>query len=128
MAAALMLAVLQPAFASDATVNVKFGKGKSSQTISSSIKGYSTVNYMLEVGGGQVMQVLFSPKSGGCHFNVYEPGEVNTAVFNGSAGGNEFGVNPAKAGIYRFQVYQMRASARRNETCTYSINFEVTGG
>ena len=45
----------------------------------------------------------------------------------GSSAGNEFGANPTKAGAYRVQVYQMRATARRDETCTYTISFEVTG-
>jgi hypothetical protein len=48
-------------------------------------------------------------------------------VHIGSSAGNEFGASPTKAGTYRVQVYQMRATARRNETCRYSISFEVTG-
>ncbi len=123
---ALALAIAPTAFAKDATVNVQFAKGKSSKEISSSIKGDDGVNYTLQVGAGQVMQVLFSTSKGSCYFNVYEPG-ANEAVFNGSSAGNEYGANPTKAGAYKIQVYQMRATARRNETCAYSISFEVTG-
>jgi hypothetical protein len=58
--------------------------------------------------------------------NVYEPGKPNEAIFIGSVSGNEFGRNPTKAGVYRIQVYQMRASARRNEKCKYTMTFERT--
>lgn len=116
-----------PALAADPTVAVQFPKGKSSKEISSSIKGDKGVNYTLQVGAGQVMQVLFAVKSGSCYFNVYEPGNADSAVFIGSSEGNEYGESPTLAGTYRFNVYQMRATARRNETCKYTISFEVTG-
>lgn len=126
LSAALALAIAPSALAKDTTVNVQFDKGKHSKEISSSIKGDAGVNYMLQVSAGQVMQVLFSTSQGSCYFNVYEPG-ANEAVFNGSITGNEYGASPTKAGAYKIQVYQMRATARRNETCKYSISFEVTG-
>ncbi len=127
IAAAISLAVAPAALAKDTNVNVQFPRGKSSQTLTSSIKGDAGVNYLLSVKAGQVMQVLFSTSRGSCYFNVYEPGQTSEAVFIGSTSGNEFGASPTKAGTYRIQVYQMRATARRNETCKYEISFEVTG-
>lgn len=125
---AVALAAAPIAAAKSSTVPVHFDKGKHSKEIKSSIKGDDDVNYILGVGDGQVMQILFSTTRGSCYMNVYEPGNSGEAVFNGSVSGNEFGVNPTKAGDYKIQVYQMRATARRGETCKYAISFEVTGG
>lgn len=115
------------ASAADQNVNVTFDRGKQSKTLQSSITGEAGVNYLLGVRQGQAMQVMFTPKKGSCYFNVWEPGKTDMAVHIGSAAGNEFAVNPTTAGTYRVQVYQMRATARRNETCNFSISFEVTG-
>ena len=92
-----------------------------------SITGEAGVDYLLAAKQDQVLHVLFSTTKGTCYFNAWEPGTSDTAVHNGSSAGNEFGASPTKAGTYRFQVYQMRASARRNETCSYAISFELTG-
>jgi len=106
---------------------VSFEPGKSSKEIKSSIKGDAGVDYLLSVKQGQVMQVLFLTRKGSCYFNVFDPGSPDMAVHIGSSAGNEFGASPTKSGTYRIQVYQMRATARRNETCDYTISFEVTG-
>jgi len=124
---ALALAVVPSAFAKDSTINVHLDKGKTSKNISSSIKGDAGTSYLLQVKDGQVMQVLFSTSSGSCYMNVFEPGNTSEAVHIGSSAGNEFGASPTTAGTYKIQVYQMRATARRNETCEYTISFEVTG-
>jgi hypothetical protein len=126
-AVALALAAASPAFAADQAVEVKFDRGKSSKAIQSSITGEAGANYLLGVRQGQTMQVLFTPKKSSCFINVYEPGTTDSAVHIGSSAGNEFGASPTRAGTYRVQVHQMRATARRNETCSYSISFEVTG-
>jgi hypothetical protein len=127
LAIVLALSVAPVAFAKDATVDVHFDASKHSKEFKSSIKGDAGMNYMLQVKAGQVMQVLFSTSSGSCYMNAFEPGNTSEAVHIGSTSGNEFGASPTKAGTYKFQVYQMRATARRNETCKYAISFEVTG-
>jgi hypothetical protein len=126
LALAAALAVAPAALAADKTVQVTFAGGQTSKAIKSTIKGDHGVNYMLTVGAGQVMQVLFAPGNPSCYMNVYEPG-ADSAVHIGSTVGNEFAANPTKAGAYKIQVYLMRNAARRNETCKYSISFEVTG-
>jgi hypothetical protein len=126
-AIALALIAAPAASAKDATVHVHFDKGKHQKEIKASIKDDQGVNYMLQVKEGQTMQVLLSTSSGSCTMNVYEPGNPNEAVHIGSTSGNEFGASPTKAGTYKIQVYQMRATARRNETCKFAISFEVTG-
>jgi hypothetical protein len=127
LAIVLALTAAPAAFAKDTTVDVHFDKGKHAKEFTSSITGDAGVNYMLQVAAGQVMQVLFSTSSGSCYMNVFEPGNTSEAVHIGSTSGNEFGASPTKAGTYKIQVYQMRATARRDETCKYSISLEVTG-
>lgn len=127
IALALAASLAPAAQAADSTVQVAFERGKQSREFRSSITGDAGVNYLLPVLEGQVMQVLFAAQKGSCYFNVFEPGSPDAAVHIGSSAGNEFGASPTKAGTYRIQVYQMRATARRNETCSYSISFEVTG-
>ena len=127
LAIVLALTAAPAALAKDATVDVHFDKGKHAKEFTSSITGDAGANYMLQVQAGQVMQVLFSTSSGSCYMNVFEPGNTSEAVHIGSTSGNEFGASPTQAGAYKFQVYQMRATARRGETCKYSISFEVTG-
>ena len=92
-----------------------------------SIKGDTSIAYMLNARAGQVMSVLFSPGNTSCYMNVSEPG-ADSAVHIGSSAGNEYAANLAASGDYRIQVYLMRNAARRNETCKFSITFEVTGG
>ena len=124
---ALAMASASAAFAGEQTVTVTFDPGKASKQVKSSITGEAGVDYLLAAKQDQVLQVLFSTSKGTCYFNVWEPGTSGTAVHIGSSAGNEFGASPTKAGTYRVQVYQMRASARRSETCSYTISFELTG-
>lgn len=122
----LVSAPLTGAGAADRTETVKFAPGAISKTVSGTIKGYDGVNYRLGASKGQVMQVLFSPSNPSCYFNVLPPGG-SEAVFNGSVSGNEFSTNLKAGGNYTVQVYMMRNAARRNETCKYSITFEISG-
>ncbi len=125
LASALLFAAGEAASAADRTETVRFEAGASAATRSGSIKGYDGIVYRLDAGAGQVMQVLFDPSSRSCYFNVATPdGEGN---FNGSVSGNEYSANLTASGTYSVQVYLMRNAARRNETCKYSISFEITG-
>lgn len=127
LAIAFALIAAPVARAASKTVEVHFDKGKHAKELKASIQGDQDVTYTLQTKAGQVMQVLFSTSSGSCYMNVFEPGNTTEAVHIGSTAGNEFGASPTKAGAYRIQVYQMRATARRNEICKYGISFEVTG-
>lgn len=103
-----------------------FAAGASRVTKRGSIKGYDGITCRLGASAGQVMQVLFSPSNRSCHFNVIAPGQ-SEAAFNGSISGNEYSANLARSRNYVVQVYMMRSAARRNETCKYSISFEISG-
>lgn len=123
---ALLSALPPGALAADRTETVKFAPGTSATTLKGKIKGYDGVNYRLGARKGQVMQVLFSPSNGSCYMNVFVPGE-ESARFIGSTSGNEFGLNLEKSGTYTVQVYLMRNAARRAESCSYTLSFEITG-
>jgi hypothetical protein len=124
-AAAVMLIHPLAATASEKTEVVKFKAGATSATIKGSIKGDSFVNYALKANAGQVMSILFSPSNASCYFNVLPPGS-DEAIHIGSSAGNEFAGTLGASGEYRAQVYLMRNAARRNETCNYSITFEIS--
>jgi hypothetical protein len=125
MAAAVILLHPLAATAAERTEAVKFKAGTTSATIKGSIKGDDYVNYALEASAGQVMSILFSPSNPRCYFNVLPPGS-DEAIHIGSSVGNEFGGTLGASGEYRAQVYLIRAAARRNETCNYSITFEIS--
>ena len=125
MAAAVILIHPLTATAAERTEAVKFKAGTTSATIKGSIKGDNYVNYALKANAGQVMSILFSPSNASCYFNVLPPGS-DEAIHIGSSVGNEFGGTLDASGEYRAQVYLMRNAARRNETCNYSITFEIS--
>ena len=123
--AAVILIHPLAATAAEKTEAVKFKAGATSATIKGSIKGDNYVNYALNANAGQVMSILFAPSNASCYFNVLPPGS-DEAIHIGSSAGNEFGGTLAASGEYRAQVYLMRNAARRNETCNYSITFEIS--
>jgi hypothetical protein len=115
----------QSATAGDKTEEVQFKKGATSATISGNIKGEHALTYKLKANAGQVMSILFAPKNASCYFNVIPPGS-DEAIHIGSTSGNEFAGTLGVGGEYKTQVYLMRNAARRNETCNYSITFEIS--
>ena len=125
-ATATAIALALPASAGETTKTVQFEKGKTSATLSGSIKGDDSVNYMLNAKAGQTISISFQPSNGSCYFNFFEPG-ADSAAFIGPTSGNEYSGALAASGDHKTQVYLMRNAARRNETCKYSITFQVTG-
>jgi hypothetical protein len=113
------------ATAVERTEAVEFSAGATSATIKGSIKGDDFVNYALKANAGQVMSILFSPSNASCYFNLLPPGS-DEAIHIGSSVGNEFAGTLGSSGEYRAQVYLMRNAARRGETCSYSITFEIS--
>ncbi len=114
-AAAALLGVLaaSPAVPSDRATTVRFPPGATSITLRGAIRGYSGVDYLFDARAGQTLQMLFSPSSRSCYFNVWEPG-ASQAAHVGSFGSNEFGKTLALSGVYQAQVYLMRSAARRD--------------
>ena len=106
-------------------VRVQFDSGASSKTVESSITGYETVDYMLNVKQGQSMNISMATGHGATYFNLMEPGEQYAAIYNGSISGNQFEGTAAKSGDYTIRVYMMRSAARRNEKADYRLEMIV---
>jgi hypothetical protein len=126
LSALIALALVAPGAAADKNTEVHFAKGKSSATLTGTLKGYDTVNYLLGASAGQTLTVTFAPKNGACYFNVVAPG-ADSAMFMSDVSGNTFsGALPAN-GTYKVQAYLMRSAARRGESCKHTISFSITG-
>jgi hypothetical protein len=127
--AAFIVGAVPAAGAADAprVERVRFERGASSATIEASIRGHETVDYVLNAGKGQSMNVSMATDNGANYFNILAPGESEVAMFNGSTADNQFeGVLPG-SGDYKIRVYLMRSAARRNETAKYRLEMIVSG-
>ena len=127
--AALFAFASSTAFARDdiRTEQVHFKPGSSSATIKGKIKGYETVDYVLEASKGQQMNVSMATDNLSSYFNVLAPGENEVAMFVGSTSGNQFEGSLPKSGAYKIRVYMMRNAARRDEVANYRLEMIVTG-
>jgi hypothetical protein len=123
VAAGLMLAF--PASAQQQTV-VAFDKGKSAATVTGSIKGEQDHTYLLDARAGQTLTVTLKSTKGSTEINVFAPGN-DTSISLGSDDPYNFTSVLPTTGRLRVQVYQMRASARRNETANYTLTIAITG-
>ena len=119
--ACLAVLAASPALAADKTEAVHFKAGATSATLKGNVKGNDVHTYTLAAAAGQVMQVLLSPSTSTCYFNVLPPGSEE-AIFNGSSEGNEFGGTLGATGDYRAVVYVMGNQA----PCSYEITFEIS--
>jgi len=122
--AGLMLAV--PAAAQQKTI-VSFAKGTSATTLKGSIKGDQDASYLVNARAGQTMTVSLAPSKGSPYMNITAPG-ATSALFIGSTEGDKFSGELPVDGRYTITVYQMRATARRDETASFGISIGVTGG
>jgi hypothetical protein len=105
---------------------VHFKAGASSATITGTIKGDQTIDYLLGAKAGQTMSVSLKSNNASNYFNVLPPAS-DMAIFIGSTSGNDFtGALPVD-GDYRVRVYLMRNAARRNETAQYTLNVGIDG-
>lgn len=129
LAFAALTAIIGVAIASDEVrhVDVHFAAGESSATLTDTITGYGSVDYLLDARAGQTMSVVFEPSSTAAYFNIYEPGKGpgEEAMFIGAVNGNEYaGVLPLD-GTYTIQVYLVRAAARRGESSDFQIHVGI---
>jgi hypothetical protein len=126
---ALIAFAAPTAFARDdiRTERVHFKPGASSATIKGKIKGYETVDYVLEASKGQQMNVSMATNNGANYFNILAPGENEVAMFIGSTSGNQFEGTLPESGDYKIRVYMMRSAARRGEVANYRLEMIVTG-
>ncbi len=124
VAAGLLVAV--PA-AAQQKVPVAFAKGASSATVKGSIKGEQFRDYVVNARAGQTMTVTLVNPDGRAYFNVMAPGSTGEAAFIGSTEGNSFKGPVPGTGANTVRVYQMRASARRDEVANYTLTIGIGG-
>lgn len=127
----LTLAVLVTGAADKVTrTPVTFPDGATDTTLTGTITGYDSVEYMVPAGVGQEMAVTLSSSNAGLYFNVFAPGAVPgeaTALFNGARSGPSFKAVLDAEGEYMVQVFLVRAAARRAERADYSVTVALTG-
>jgi hypothetical protein len=105
---------------------VSFKAGASSATLTGSIKGYESIDYVLGARAGQTMTVSLKTRHGANYFNVLPPGS-DAAIAMGETLGNKWSGTLPVDGDYRIRVYLMRSAARRNETATFTLTVGITG-
>jgi hypothetical protein len=128
MLAAASLCIVAPAVAQSPTRSerVQFPRGASSQVVRGTIRGYSTVDYIVGARAGQTMRASMRTGNASAYFNIIAPG-AQSAMFIGSNGGNSFNGRLPQTGDYRIRVYLMRNAARRGESATYALDVGVSG-
>jgi len=105
---------------------VSFKPGTSSATVTGSLKGDATVDYVLGARAGQTMRVSLKTSNGANYFNVLPPGSEAAIAIGANLGNQWTGALPAN-GDYRIRVFLMRSAARRNETAKYTLSVGITG-
>ena len=128
MIAAASMCIVAPAVAQSPTRSerVQFPRGASSQIVRGTIRGYSTVDYIVGARAGQTLRASMRTGNASAYFNVVAPG-AQSAMFTGSNGGNSFSGRLPQTGDYRIRVYLMRNAARRGESATYALEIGVSG-
>jgi hypothetical protein len=99
---------------------IKFRKGATSATVSGSIIGYATKDYVLRAGEGQTMTVrINSPKA---YFVIYSiNGRSNDMIET-----TEWSDVLSESGDYVIRVFMMRADARRKgATTNYTLKVSI---
>jgi hypothetical protein len=119
------LAPASPARADDLRrETVRFAPGASGSTIKARVKGYESVQYVLDVEAGQKMSVQLESSNASLYFNVTGPG-ADAALYNGSIDGDATTVTIPSSGSYVIDVYLMRNAARRDEAADYTLTLSV---
>ena len=106
---------------------VEFSRGTSSATVRGMIRGYQSVDYIVNARAGQPMTVSLRSSNGSAYFNVLAP-KGETAMFTGSVAGNRFQGRLSATGDYRVRIYLMRNAARRGERADFSLSIAIGAG
>lgn len=114
------LAQIPPATRS---VQVQFAKGKSAATVSGQVKGYETVDYILNARAGQKMTVNVSSNSTFLTPVIIGPQDKPVCPEPCEIPWN--GTLPVN-GNYHIRVGLVRAEARRNGTANYTVTVGIT--
>jgi len=126
-AMALLMEVLSHAGATVRIEAVHVLGGETSATMSGTIGGYDSVQYIVGAGAGQAIAVRLSPQNESCALRVWTPG-ADDPEFIDARKGNDYVARDARPAIYTAQVHLTRRGARRGETCAYDLTFELIDG
>jgi hypothetical protein len=108
---------------------VAFRSGASSTTVTRTIRGRETIDFLVNAREGQRLVASMTSDNSAAYFNVIEPGKADEAVYVGSMSSpsNSVGWTIRKSGDLRIRVYLYRAAARRGERATIRLNIAVNG-
>lgn len=106
---------------------VSFPTGKSNTIVSGTIKGETTVDYVVSTKAGQELSANLKSKNSSLYFNVLPPGSNDVAMFIGSTAGNKFTRTLSASGDYKIRVFLYRNAARRNESAKYELSIGLIG-
>lgn len=123
----LLLALPVLFYAQIVTKKVSFPKGKSSTVLASSVKGYTTIDYVINAKASQILNVKLTTNKDSNYFNILPPGSNDTAIYNSSINGNSYSGVLEKNGDYKIRVYLQRSDARRNVTANFKLSISITG-
>ena len=111
------------------TRKITIPAGKTSTSVTSSVKGDPTIEYKVYAQEGQELKVSLKTNINSNYFNVLAPGSTGEAIFVGSTdGSNKFGGTLSVSGEYIIRVYLMRSSARNNTKANFTLSVGLTGG
>lgn len=106
-------------------IPVAFDTGRTKKVIEDLITGREIRDYIFNIKEGQRLKFVLVPSSGMPYFNLMEPGEDYTAIYNSSINGNQYEGVSKKNGAYTLRVYFMRNAARRNEVGKYNLEVSI---
>ena len=111
------------------TRKITIPAGKTSTSVTSSVKGDQTIDYKVSAKAGQEMKVSMKSNINANYFNVLAPGSADEAIYVGSTDGtNSFGGTLGVGGDYTIRVYLMRSAARNNTKANFTLTVSLTGG
>jgi hypothetical protein len=102
------------------TKRIQFDKGKSSKTITGSVRGYDTPIYVISAKAGQSMAITLKSSNLSNYFTVTAP-NAQEALFDGTMEGGSFKGRLPVSGDYQVRVFLMRNAARRSEIGRFSL-------
>ena len=105
----------------ETTVEAVTLSGDGETTVTGEVRGYEAPAYVIPVAAGQTLKVTFKPGNTNLYMNVFDVADQGVAAHRGDVDGEEAVIEAKADGTYMIQPYQVRATARRGETGSYSI-------
>lgn len=95
--------------------------GDGETTVTGEVRGYEAPAYVIPLAAGQTLKVRFKPDNTNLYMNVFDVADPGVAAHRGDVDGEEAVIQAQADGTYMIQPYQVRATARRGESGSYSI-------